>query len=48
MWEGELKYVDELIKKDFRNNSAWNERYFVINHSSGFTDDVVNREIKYV
>jgi len=47
LWEGELKYIDELIKKDFRNNSAWNERYFVIRHSTGFTDEVVVREIRY-
>ncbi|KAH3832692.1 protein farnesyltransferase/geranylgeranyltransferase type-1 subunit alpha-like isoform X1 [Dreissena polymorpha] len=46
-WDGELEYVDRLLREDFRNNSAWNQRYFVINHTSGFTDDVIDREIKF-
>lgn len=30
-----------------RNNSAWNQRFFVLKHT-GFTPDVMEREINYV
>lgn len=46
MFEGELAYVDRLLSEDVRNNSAWNERFFVLNHF-GFTADVLQREINY-
>jgi protein farnesyltransferase/geranylgeranyltransferase type-1 subunit alpha len=26
----ELKYIEELLRKDVRNNSAWNHRFFVV------------------
>jgi protein farnesyltransferase/geranylgeranyltransferase type-1 subunit alpha len=29
LWEGELGYVDELLREDVRNNSAWNHRWYV-------------------
>lgn len=28
----ELSYVDSLLSSDVRNNSAWNERWFVLQH----------------
>nr|CAB3246668.1 fta protein [Phallusia mammillata] len=46
-WDGELDFIDKLLEQDVRNNSAWNERYFVIEHTTGFTDEVVKREIEY-
>ena len=46
LWGGELDYVDSLLKEDHRNNSAWNQRYFIISQTSGFTDDVLDREVK--
>ena len=46
LWEGELEYISRLITDDVRNNSAWNQRYFVITNTTGFTDDVIAREIK--
>jgi len=46
LWEGELEYVTCLITEDVRNNSAWNQRYFVVTNTTGFTDDVISREIK--
>jgi len=46
LWEGELDYVTRLITEDVRNNSAWNQRYFVVTNTTGFTDDVITREIK--
>ncbi|CAF3581940.1 unnamed protein product, partial [Rotaria sp. Silwood2] len=33
---------------DIRNNSAWNQRYFVIAHTTGFKDDIIERELDYV
>ncbi|UZJ52877.1 hypothetical protein CBS101457_002197 [Exobasidium rhododendri] len=30
LWKGELAFVDNLLKEDARNNSAWNHRYFCI------------------
>ncbi|ESO07138.1 hypothetical protein HELRODRAFT_110647 [Helobdella robusta] len=47
LWENELEFVSKLIKNDVRNNSAWNQRYFVIAHTTGFTDEVVQRELEY-
>nr|CAH7752926.1 unnamed protein product [Callosobruchus chinensis] len=47
LFDGELEYVDSLISDDVRNNSAWNQRYFVINNTTGFTDEVLDREIDY-
>lgn len=47
LWENELDYVNKLLVEDLRNNSAWNQRYFVINNTTGFTDDVVDREVSY-
>jgi protein farnesyltransferase/geranylgeranyltransferase type-1 subunit alpha len=47
LYDGELEYVDSLISDDIRNNSAWNQRYFVIMGTTGFTDEVLDREIDY-
>jgi len=46
LWDGELDYVTRLITEDVRNNSAWNQRYFVVVNTTGFTDDVITQEIK--
>ncbi|KAK7272016.1 hypothetical protein RJT34_28349 [Clitoria ternatea] len=32
-WEDELNYCTELLEEDIFNNSAWNQRYFVITKS---------------
>jgi len=44
--EKELDFVDNLISQDMRNNSAWNQRYFVINNSNPNTD-IIQEELKY-
>jgi len=46
LWDNELEFVDKLLSLDMRNNSAWNQRYFVISHITGFTDDVIKEEIE--
>lgn len=47
MFDGELDYVDRLLEEDARNNSAWNQRHFTITQTTGFTPDVIEREVKY-
>jgi len=42
----ELSYVNLLISMDVRNNSAWNQRYFVISNSP-FSKDTLNSELEY-
>ena len=43
-----MNYVDRLLQDDIANNSAWNQRYFVIAHTTGFKDEIVERELDYV
>ncbi|RUS80821.1 hypothetical protein EGW08_011442, partial [Elysia chlorotica] len=47
LWDTELAYVETLLKEDFRNNSAWNQRHFIINNTTGFTPEVVSKEMKF-
>jgi protein farnesyltransferase/geranylgeranyltransferase type-1 subunit alpha len=48
LWSDELNYVEHLLQRDIRNNSAWNQRYFVIAHTTGFKDEIIERELDYV
>ena len=48
LWENELDYVNSLLAEDIRNNSAWNQRYFVINSTTKFTPEVIEKEIQLV
>lgn len=47
MYAKEINFIDNLIKEDVRNNSAWNQRYFVVNNHLGWSDLNVQREICY-
>ncbi|GAA5829804.1 hypothetical protein JCM3766R1_001312 [Sporobolomyces carnicolor] len=47
VWSGELDYVEKLIRDDIRNNSAWNQRFFVAFESQMGGADVGEREIEY-
>lgn len=44
--KNELNYIEDLISQDIRNNSAWNQRYFVINNSAPYYG-VIDKEIDY-
>lgn len=33
-WQAERQYLEKLLQEDVRNNSAWNQRAFVIRVSS--------------
>lgn len=48
VWSGELDYVEKLIRDDIRNNSAWNQRFFVAFESQMGGADVGEREIECV
>lgn len=49
LWDkGEIEYINTLLKKDVRNNSAWNHRFFVVFGREGeVSKEIVDREIKY-
>jgi len=47
LWDNELNYIDECLKMDLRNNSAWNQRYFVISKWKKLTPEVIRDEIQY-
>lgn len=47
LFENELEYTHQLLEDDVRNNSAWNQRYFVINFVSDFDEKIVHQEIEY-
>lgn len=46
LFDNELAYIDKLLSMDVRNNSAWNQRFFVLKHL-GLTRETVQREIHY-
>lgn len=46
LFDNELEFVDKLLSADVRNNSAWNQRYFVLKHI-GLTPETVQRELHY-
>ncbi|KAF7491380.1 Protein farnesyltransferase/geranylgeranyltransferase type-1 subunit alpha [Sarcoptes scabiei] len=46
-FDDELKFSEEMIQYDFRNNSAWNHRFFVISNTTGFTDTIARDECEY-
>ncbi|CAF1032168.1 unnamed protein product, partial [Didymodactylos carnosus] len=48
LWSTELDFVNNMIIDDIKNNSAWNQRYFVISQTTGFTDDIILKELDYV
>lgn len=53
LWTNEIEYIQHLIDIDVRNNSAWNQRFFILSHelastsSSAAKADILSREIDY-
>lgn len=43
--ENGLTYVDSLLAEDVRNNSAWSHRHFIIIHTTGFTEAIIESEL---
>lgn len=46
LWDGELNYIDQLLEDDVRNNSAWNQRFFIVSNTTDFSEDILKEEIK--
>ena len=47
LWEGELEMTEELLGEDVRNNSVWSYRHFLVAKRKGFSEEVVEKEIRY-
>lgn len=48
LWDGELDYIVKLLQQDRRNNSAWNQRYFVLRHTRDLNDaELIEAEIAF-
>lgn len=47
LFEQEMQFVERLLEEDVRNNSAWNQRHFIVKKTTGFTEEVINRELKF-
>ncbi|KAI9562133.1 hypothetical protein GHT06_013098 [Daphnia sinensis] len=47
LFDHELEFVERLLEDDIRNNSAWNQRYFVVKQTSGFSEDIISRELTF-
>ena len=48
LFDQELDYVERLLEEDIRNNSAWNQRFFVISHLHEKLDgNVLDHELKF-
>lgn len=46
MYDNELAFIDKLLSADVRNNSAWNQRFFVLKQI-GLTPETMQREVHY-
>lgn len=42
-----MEYVEQLLNEDVRNNSAWNQRYFVISNTTKFEPNVIDKEVDF-
>jgi len=52
MWASEREYIEHLLNQDVRNNSAWNQRFFVIKKTlkegtEKIPDDIAKAEIEF-
>ena len=48
LFDQELAYVERLLEEDIRNNSAWNQRFFVISHlHEKLEGNHLDQELKY-
>lgn len=47
LFQEELAFIERLLLDDIRNNSAWNQRFFVISRTEGWGREVVAREVAF-
>ena len=39
LWKGEIEFTKELLSDDIRNNSAWNQRWYVLSETRNLAED---------
>ena len=42
-----MAFVERLLEDDVRNNSAWNQRHFVVVNTTRYTPEVLSAEVKF-
>ena len=42
-----MLFVERLLEEDIRNNSAWNQRHFVVVNTTSYTPEVLAAEVEY-
>jgi len=47
LWEGEHLLIEQLLEQDIRNNSAWNQRYFVVSNTTDMSLTVRQSEVHW-
>ena len=47
LWQGEYGIIEELLDADVRNNSAWNQRYFVVSNTTDMSLSVRQGEVEW-
>jgi len=47
LWQGEYGMIEELLEVDVRNNSAWNQRFFVVSNTTDMSLSVRQREVEW-
>ena len=50
LFDGEIDYVERLLAEDIRNNSAWNQRFFVLEQTAPegqIKGQILQREYEY-
>ena len=47
LFDQEFLFINRLLEEDVRNNSAWNQRFYVVNQTTGWSPEVVRREVEY-
>ncbi len=45
LYDGELDYIHRLLSEDVRNNSAWNQRFFVVSHEAAGSGGKIGGEL---
>jgi protein farnesyltransferase/geranylgeranyltransferase type-1 subunit alpha len=49
LWKGEMEFTQELLSDDIRNNSAWNQRWYVLSETRNLAEDkeICESEIQF-
>lgn len=47
LWNDEIAFIDGKLNEDFRNNSAWNHRFYVISNTTEMKLEDRQKEIDF-